>query len=90
MPFGFEITFALIFVGVILVASGANWALDRVLAEYRRSLGDDPPATTEWSRRVEAASTRIEAQSLRRVMQGEPPLDKDAELKRALGVTENA
>ncbi len=90
MPFGFEITFALIFVGVILVASGANWALDRVLAEYRRSLGDDPSATTEWSRRVEAARTRIEAQSLRRISQGEPPLDKDAELKRALGVTENA
>jgi hypothetical protein len=85
-----ELTFALIFVAVILIAGGANALLDRVLAQYRRNLGGDPTSVTEWSRRVESVRTRIEARSQQRFMRGQPPLDKDAELRRLLGVPERS
>jgi hypothetical protein len=91
MPLEFEITFVVVFfVVTVLLAGAAKAGLDRVLAQYRQDSGDASTSATDWSRRVEAARTRIEAQSLRRFMRGEPPLDKDAELKRALGITERA
>lgn len=85
-----ELLFALIFVSLIVVVAGANALLDRVLREYRRRLGDDVKSATEWSRRVESVRSSIEAQSLNRFMRGERPLDKDAELRRRLGVAERS
>lgn len=87
MPFAFEITFFIIFVAVVALIAAANAYADRAL---KRHLGEELEPTTTWSRRVEAARTRIEAQSLARIMRGESPLDKDAELRRRLEVPEQA
>jgi hypothetical protein len=82
--------FALIFTALLIVVAGVDTLLDRVLAGYRRRLGGDPQSATEWSRHVESVRTRIEAQSVKRFLRGEAPLDKDAELRKRLGVADRA
>lgn len=85
MPF--EITFILLYVAVVALIAAASAYIDRAL---KRHIGDEPQPATAWSRRVESLRTRIEAQSLAGFMRGEPPIDKDAELRRRLEVPEQA